>query len=96
MVKKCYFTKNVFYTVSCAPPLTTCTSTPATVNAWPYKDWIRNELIGDRVGVALIEKKLAQHRLRWFGRIQRRPPEARVTSRILKGRKNTRGRGDQS
>ena len=32
--------------------------------------------IRDRVGVAPIEEKLTQHRLRWFGHVQRRPPEA--------------------
>ena len=33
------------------------------------------EDICNRVGVALIEEKLVQHRLRWFGHIQRRNVE---------------------
>jgi hypothetical protein len=47
------------------------------------KDRIRNENIWDMVGVAPIEKKLIQYRLRWFGHVQRRPPEALVTSVVL-------------
>ena len=48
------------------------------------RDRVRNEVIRDRVGVAPIEEKLTQHRLRWFGHVQRRPPEAPVRSRVLK------------
>ncbi|KAG2570477.1 hypothetical protein PVAP13_7KG041118 [Panicum virgatum] len=32
-------------------------------------DRVRNEVIRDRVGVAPIEEKLTQHRLRWFGHV---------------------------
>src|ERR1043165_9045496 len=35
------------------------------------KDRIRNDVIRERVGVAPIEEKLVQHRLRWFGHIGR-------------------------
>ncbi|KAG2629199.1 hypothetical protein PVAP13_3KG398102 [Panicum virgatum] len=47
------------------------------------RDGVRNEVIRERVGVAPIEEKLTQHRLRWFGHIQRMPPEAPVRSGIL-------------
>jgi hypothetical protein len=47
------------------------------------RDRVRNEDIQDRVGVAPIEEKLVQHRLRWFGHVQRRPPEAPVRSGVL-------------
>ena len=58
------------------------------------KDRIRSDDIRDRVGVAPIEEKLVQHRLRWFGHIQRRPPEAPVHSGRLKRAENVkRGRG---
>ena len=51
-------------------------------------------MIRDRVGVTPIEEKLVQHRLRWFGHVQRRPPEAPVNSGILRGIDNAkRGRG---
>ena len=57
-------------------------------------DRVRNEPIKDRVGVAPIEEKLTQYRLRWFGHIQRRPPEAPVRSGVLKHvDKVKRGRG---
>jgi hypothetical protein len=44
--------------------------------------------------VALIEEKLIQHRLRWFGHVQRRPPETPVRSGVLKRADNVKsGRG---
>jgi len=44
--------------------------------------------------VAPIEEKLIQYRLRWFGHVQRRPPEALVRSGVLKRIDNVkRGRG---
>ena len=58
------------------------------------RDRIRNEDIRDRVGVAPIEKKLIQHRLRWFDHVQRSPPEALVRSGVLNRVDNVRrGRG---
>ena len=58
------------------------------------RDRIRNDDIRERVGVAPIEEKLVQHRLRWFGHLQRRPPEAPVHSGIISRFKSTRrGRG---
>ena len=61
---------------------------------WIYghtrRDRVRNDDIRDRLGVAPIEEKL---RLRWFGHVQRRPPEASVRSRILSQDSNVkRGR----
>lgn len=41
-------------------------------------DRIRNEVIRSKVGVALIEDKVRQGRLRWSGHVQRRPLEALV------------------
>ena len=58
------------------------------------RDRVRNDDIRDRLGVAPIEEKLVQHRLRWFGHVQRRPPEAPVRSGILSQDSNVkRGRG---
>jgi len=58
------------------------------------KDRVRNDDIRERLGVAPIEEKLVQHRLRWFGHIQRRPPEAPVHSGRIKRAENVkRGRG---
>jgi hypothetical protein len=34
---------------------------------------VRNDDIHDRLGVAPIEEKLIQHRLRWFEHVHRRP-----------------------
>ena len=36
------------------------------------------------LGLGLGLEKFIQHRLRWFGHVQRRPPEAPVHSGILK------------
>ena len=58
---------------------------------WEYKkDRVRNEDIRDRVGVAPIEEKLVQHRLRWFGYVQRRPLEAPVRSGVLRRANNVK------
>ena len=42
------------------------------------KDRVRNEDIRSQVGVAPIEGKMREHRLRWFGHICRRPSDAPV------------------
>jgi hypothetical protein len=58
------------------------------------RDRIRNDDIRDKFKVAPIQDKLVQHRLRWFGHIQRRPLEAPERNDILSCRENTRsGRG---
>ena len=58
------------------------------------RDRVRNDDIRDRLGVAPIEEKLVQLRFRWFGYVQRRPPEAPVRSGILSQDSNAkRGRG---
>ena len=58
------------------------------------RDRVRNDDIRDRLGVAPIEEKLVQHRLRWFGHVQQRPLEAPVRSGILSQDSNVkRGRG---
>ena len=41
-------------------------------------DKVRNEDIHSLVGVAPIEDKMREDRLRWFGHIGRRPTDARV------------------
>ena len=57
-------------------------------------DRVRNDDIRDRLGVAPIEEKLVQHRLRWFGHVQRRPSEASVHYGVLSQANNVRrGRG---
>ena len=58
------------------------------------KNRVRNEDVRDKVGVAPIEEKLIQHRLRWFGHLQRRSPEAPIRIGLLQRPENTkRGRG---
>ena len=57
-------------------------------------DKIRNEDIRERVGVAPIEEKIIQHRLRWFGHVQRRPMEAPIRRGVLYRTEDTKkGRG---
>jgi len=48
-----------------------------------WKDRVWNDAIWDRVGVAPIEEKLSQHRLRLFGHVQRSPTEVSVRSVVL-------------
>jgi hypothetical protein len=58
------------------------------------RDRVWNDDIRERLGVALVEEKLVQHRLRWFGHIQRRPVEAPVRSGVIRRFGNEkRGRG---
>jgi hypothetical protein len=58
------------------------------------RDRVRNDDIRDSVGVAPIEEKLIQHRLRWFGYVQRRSHEAPVRSGVLKRTDNVKsGKG---
>uniref|UniRef100_A0A8I6YAQ5 Reverse transcriptase domain-containing protein n=1 Tax=Hordeum vulgare subsp. vulgare TaxID=112509 RepID=A0A8I6YAQ5_HORVV len=54
------------------------------------KDRVRNDDIRERLGVPLIEEKLVQHRLRWFGHIQQRPPKAPVHSGRIKRAENVK------
>jgi hypothetical protein len=57
-------------------------------------DRVWNDDIRDRLGVAPIEEKLVQHRLRWLGHVQRRPSEAPVRCGVLSQANNVRrGRG---
>ena len=53
-------------------------------------DRIRNNDIRDRLGVAPIEEKLVQHRLRWFDHVQRRSSEAPVYCGVLSQSNNMR------
>ena len=57
-------------------------------------DRARNDDIRDHLGVAPIEEKPVQHRLRWFGHVQRRPSEAPVHCGVISRDINVRrGRG---
>ena len=57
-------------------------------------DRVRNDNIRDRLEVTQIEEKFVQHRLRWFGHVQRRPSEAPVHCGVLSRDTNVRrGRG---
>jgi hypothetical protein len=54
------------------------------------RDRIRNDDIRDKFGVTPIQEKLVQHHLRWFGHIQRKPPETSVRCGILSNLDNIR------
>jgi hypothetical protein len=58
------------------------------------RDRVQNDDIRERLGVASVEEKLVQHRLRWFGHIQRRSVDAPIRNGgIRRTGKNKRGRG---
>jgi hypothetical protein len=58
------------------------------------RDRVRNDDIREKLRVAPVEEKLVQHRLRWFGHIQRRPADAPVRSGVIRRSGNEkRGRG---
>ena len=54
------------------------------------RDRIRNDDIRDKVGVAPIEEKLVQHRLRWYGHVQRRPSDSSVRIGLLSRDENVK------
>jgi hypothetical protein len=58
------------------------------------RDRVQNDDIRERLWVTPVEEKLVQHRLRWFGHIERRPAEAPVRSGVISRSDNEkRGRG---
>ena len=56
-------------------------------------DRVRNDEICDQVGVAPIEEKLIQHRLRWFGHVHRRPLDAPMHRSIVRRDNNVKRGG---
>jgi hypothetical protein len=48
------------------------------------RDRVRNDDIYERLGVAPVEEKLMQHRLRWFGHMQRRPAKASIRNGVIR------------
>jgi hypothetical protein len=68
-----------------------CTLKKHQLNLWSHKnERVRDHDIRDHLGVAPIEEKLIQHRLRWFGHVQRRPLEAPVHCGVLSQVNNMR------
>jgi len=62
-------------------------------------DRIRNEVIRDKVGVAPVEAKMREARLRWFGHVKRRSTDApvrRCERLALGGERRGRGRPKKS
>jgi hypothetical protein len=58
------------------------------------RDRVRNDDIRERLEVTPVEEKLVQHRLRWFGHMQRRPAETPIRNGIIRRTSNKkRGRG---
>jgi hypothetical protein len=55
---------------------------------WIYahtrRDRVRNDDIRERLGVAPVEEKLVQHRLRWFGHMQRMSVEAQICNGVIR------------
>jgi hypothetical protein len=47
------------------------------------RDYVQNDVMCERLGVAPVEEKLMQHHLRWFGHIQRRPSKAPIHSGVI-------------
>jgi hypothetical protein len=47
------------------------------------RDRVRNDNIRERLAVAPVDEKLVQHRLRWFGHMQRRPEETLICNRVI-------------
>jgi len=64
------------------------------VNGYTRLDRIRNVVIRERVGVAPLEDKLRETRLRWFRHVKRRSVSAPVrSSKVIEFLQCRRGRG---
>jgi hypothetical protein len=48
------------------------------------RDRVRNDDIRERLGVTPVEEKFVQHRLRWFGHMQRRTAEAPIHNGVIR------------
>ncbi|KAF3634461.1 hypothetical protein FXO37_26478 [Capsicum annuum] len=49
------------------------------MDVWPYQERrVRNEIIREKVGVASVEDKMREEKLRWFGHVMRRGSAAPV------------------
>ncbi|XP_070019320.1 uncharacterized protein [Nicotiana sylvestris] len=62
-------------------------------------DRIRNEVIRDKVGVAPVEAKMREARLKWFGHVKRRRTDAsvrRCERLALRGERRGRDRPKKS
>ncbi|PHU04839.1 Lon protease -like protein, mitochondrial [Capsicum chinense] len=67
------------------------------MDVWPYQERrVRNEIIREKVGVASVEDKMREERLRWFGHVMRRgsvAPVRRCETLTMDGfRRGRRGR----
>jgi hypothetical protein len=61
------------------------------------RDRVQNDDICERLGMAPVEEKLVQHRLRWFGHIQQRSAEALIRNGVIRrtgNEKRDRGRSN--
>jgi hypothetical protein len=61
------------------------------------RDRVQNNDIRKRLGVAPVEEKLMQHRLRWFGHMQWRLAEAPIHNGVIRrtgNKKRDRGRSN--
>jgi hypothetical protein len=61
------------------------------------RDRVRNDDIRERLGVASVEEKLVQHRLRWFGHMQQRSADAPIRNEVIRragNKKRDRGRSN--
>jgi hypothetical protein len=53
------------------------------MDLWQHKKrWVQNDGVRERLEVASVEETLMQHRLIWFGHIQRRP--AVICTRVIR------------
>jgi hypothetical protein len=57
------------------------------------RDRVRNDNIRERLGVAPVEEKFVQHRLRWFVHMQRRSAEALICNRLIRRTDNKKRDG---
>ena len=78
VLSDCYLANFVIWLRILGYKETSCPEDECSMCGNTRRDKVRNEDIRTKIGVAFIEEKMRENRLRWFGHVRRRPTDAPV------------------